>query len=257
MTPVQKAEKALLEAKQQETLNYRLKELKDLKKEFEGKCFGSDTFDRYSAAAYRGVVYYEKFFIEENEIYVLEHTLSLSHLDAHYKKSMKQISYSRNINQRQLTGQNDYNANYNLYSGYSQFKKKITLEKFKQLWDIAEEANLIIKNAFRGILPDLQQEWITQGDFGQESTIESCISDMGIEMIDFKQHPNVHRCIEYRTLPMFDRRRWLPKQYVKAIFEWLIKELKKDCNSQFITTRRYEALQSEIKILQDFINNLI
>lgn len=254
MTQVQIAEKALAEAKQQETLNYRLKELEGLKKECEGKCFGSDTFDRYSAAAYRGATYYEKFFIKKDEIYVLEHTLTLSHFDAHYKKSMKQISYGRNINQRQLTGQNEYHADYNLYSGYSHFRKEITLEKFKQLWDIAEEANLIIKNAFKGILPDLQQEWITQGDFGQESTIESCLSDMGIEMIDFKQFPTVHNCIEYRTLPMFDRRRWLPKQYAKPILEWQIKKLKKDCSSQFTTSRRYEASQSEIKILQSFIN---
>ena len=254
MNAVQIAEKALADAKQQEKLNYRLNELEQIKKEYEGKCFGSDTFDRYSVAAYRGATFYEKFFLKEDEIYVLEHTITLSHFDNYYKKSMKQISYSRNINERKLTGTNEYNANYNLYSSYSGFRKKIPLEKFKELWEIAEEANLIIKNAFKGKLPELQQEWITQGNFGQETTIEQCLFDMGIEMIDFKNYPNVHRCIEYRTLPMFDRRRWLPKQYAKPILEWQIKELKKDCSSQFSTARRNEALQSEIKTLQNFID---
>ena len=253
MNAVQIAEKALAEAKKQENLNYKLKELEQIKKEYEGKCFGSDTFDRYSAAAYRAAVYYEKFFLKEDEIHVIKHTITLSHFDNHYKKSMKQISYSRNINEKKLTGDNEYNASYNLYSGYSQFRKEITLETFKGLWEIAEEANLIIKNAFKGKLPELQQEMITQGDFGQESTIEQCISDMSIEMIDFKTFPNVHRCIEYRTLPMFDRRRWLPKQYAKPILEWQIKQLQQSCQSQFTSNRQYEALQAEIKILQDFI----
>jgi hypothetical protein len=142
---------------------------------------------------------------------------------------------------------------YNLYSGYSQFRKEISLEKFKELWEVAEEANIIIKNHFNGKLPELKEEWTTQGDFISESTIEQCISDMGIEMIDFKNFPHVHHVIEYRTLPMFDKRRWLPKPYAKPILEWQIKQLEKDCNSIWATGRRYEALQNEIKILKDFI----
>jgi len=257
MNAVQIAEKALADAKQQEKLTSRLKELKQLKKEYEGKCFGSDIFNRYSAASYRGAVFYEKFFLKEDEIYVVEHTIILSHFDNYYKKSMKQISYNRNINEKKLTGDNEYHASYNLDSGYSRFKKEIPLETFKGLWEVAEEANLIIKNVFKGKLPELQQEQITQGDFGQESTIEQCISDMGIEMIDFKNYPNVHRCLEYRTLPLFDRRRWLPKQYAKPILEWQIRQLQKDCKSEFTTHRRYIALQAEIATLEQFISNVL
>jgi|688.fasta_scaffold00478_72 hypothetical protein len=255
MTAVQQAEKALADAKQQEKNNYRIQELDGLIKEFQGKCFGSHTFDRYHAAAYMNAVYYEKFFIEDGEIYVLEHTVSCSHADNHYKKSMKQIAYNRNIYSRALTSEGGkYNASYNLYSGYSQFRKEISLEKFKQLWEVAEEANTIIKNHFNGKLPELKEEWITQGDFGSESIIEQCISDMDIEMIDFKNFPHVHHVIEYRTLPMFDKRRWLPKLYAKPILEWQIKQLEKDCSSQWTSGRRYEALQNEIKILKNFIN---
>jgi len=255
MSAVQIAEKALAEAKQQEKTNYRLKELDGLIKEFQGKCFGSHTFDRNHSAAYMAAVWYEKFYIKKDEIYVLEHTISCSHLDSFYKKSMKQIDYKRQIYERALTSEGGkYNASYNLYSGYSQFRKEISLDKFKQLWEVAEEANLIIKQGFTGKLPELKQEWITQADYGYESTIEQCISDMGIEMIDFKQFPKVHNVIEYRTLPMFDKRRWIPKQYVKSIFEWQIKQLEKDCQDKWCSSNRYIALQSEIKILQEFIN---
>lgn len=258
MTPVQIAEQALLEAKKQEKVNYRIQELNGLIKEFQNKCFGSHTFDRYHAAAYMSAVWYEKFFIEDGEIYVLEHTISCSHADNNYKKSMKQIAYNRNIYKRALTSEaGTYNANYNLYSGYSQFRKEISLDKFKELWEVGEEANLVIKQAFNGKAPELKQEWITQGDFAQESTIENCISDLGIDLIDFKQYPKVYAVLEYRTLPMFDRRRWLPKLYAKSILEWQIKQLEKDCTSIFTTYRRNESIRNEIEILKSFIKEYL
>ena len=255
MGKIQEIEKQLELAKKEEALQYKVKELEEIKSQYEGKCFGSHTFDRSNAAACMGAVYYEKFYLKEGEIYVLEHTISLSHMDGFHKKSMKQISYNRNIYERKLTG-NNYNASYNLYSGYSHFRKEITQQKFKELWEIAEEANLVIKNAFRGKMPELKTEWITQGDFGYEEKISQCLNDMGIEMIDFKDFPLVHNCIEYRTLPMFDKRRWLPKLYAKPILQWQIEQLEEDCKSSFCTGRRYDSLQREIKILQDFISTL-
>lgn len=253
MNAVQQAEANLAIVKKKEQLKYRSKELKELIEAYQGKCFGSHTFERNSATAYMGAVYYEKFFLKEDEIYVLEHTLSCSHLDGFYKKSMKQISYNRNIYERKLTG-NKYNANYNLYSGYSNFRKEIPIEKFKELWEIGEEANLIIKNAFNGKSPELKQSRITMGDSNYEDSINKCISDMGIEMIDFEKFPKVHSIIEYRILPMFDKRRWLPKQYAKPILEWQIKQLEKDCSDSWCTTRRYDSLQYDIKTIQEFIN---
>lgn len=255
MSKIQEIEKQLEQAKKEENLEYKVKELAEVKKEYEGKCFGSHTFNRSHAAASMGAVFYEKFFIKEDEIYVLEHNIRLSHMDDYYKKSMKQISYNRGVNERKISG-NKYNASYNLYSGYSHFRKEISLQKFKELWEIAEEANLVINNAFKGKLPELKTEWITQGDFGYEEKISQCISDMGIEMIDFKDFPLVHNCIEFRTLPMFDKRRWLPKLYAKPILQWQINQLEEDCRSSFCTGRRYTALQYDIKVLQEFIDKL-
>jgi hypothetical protein len=254
MNKIQQAEQALAEAKKEEKLQCRLRELEGLKKEYEGKCFGSHTFERHSAAAYMSAVYYENFYIEKDEIYALIHTIQLSHLDSFYKKSMKQIDYSRNVSKKQLTGQNDCNASYNLFSGYSFFRKEISLAKFKQLWEAGEEAKVIIQNAFRGKVPELEMESITQGDHDYETSIEKCILDMGIEMIDFKLFPNVHRCLEYRTLPMWDKRRWLPKQYAKPILQWQVKRLENECKDHWLSSSRRDALRQEIDILQNFIN---
>lgn len=254
MNAIQIAEKALEKAKQEEKLKYRLRELDELVKSFQGKCFGSHTFDRQHAAANMSAVYYEKFYLEKDEIWVTEHTIRVCHMDSFYKKSMKDIQYHRTIYNRQLTGQNSYHASYNLDSGYSGFKKKISLDKFKQLWEAGKEANLIINNAFNGKVPELKMEWITQADFGHEAKIDKCIKDIGIEIIDFKDFPIVHNVLEYRTLPMFDRRRYLPKLYAKPILEWHIKQLEKDCKSVFTTMKSFEHIQNEIKIIQEFIN---
>jgi len=251
MNAVQLAEKALKDALAQEKRDSRLRELKSLQEAYEGKCFGSDLFERSSAASTRGATYYEKIYLHEDEIYVQEHTIRLTHLDSFYKKSMKQISYSRNIHVRQLTGHNSYHADYNLYSDYSFFRKEISLETFKSLWEAAEEANIVIKNAFNG--KGLRTEVITNGDSDHEREIEKCIKDTGIDLIDFKDYPEVHSCLEYRTLPMFDKRRWLPKVYAKSILEWQIQQIEKDCESEFITQKRYEHNQKEIKIIRKFI----
>lgn len=65
MTAVQQAEIALQEAKKQEKIKYRLQELEQLKKEFEGKCIASHTFERNNKSVSMGANYYENFYIEQ------------------------------------------------------------------------------------------------------------------------------------------------------------------------------------------------
>jgi len=52
---------------------------------------------------------------------------------------------------------------------------------------------------------------------------------------------------------MFDKNRWIPRQYAKPILEWQIKELERECDGRYMDYRRREYLQNEIKILKDFI----
>lgn len=255
MNKVQLAQKALEEAKEQERMEYLKNELDSLKGDFEGKCFGTHTFQRSNKSRYISSVYYEKFWISEkdNQIYVLEHSISCSHYDSYYKSGSKNIAYNRSVSEKQLTGQNEYNAHYNLNRGYSSFTKEIPLEKFKELWSAGEEAAQIIKDTFSGKFPGIQQEWISMGEHGDEGKIERCIKDMGIQMVDLKNYPDIHRILEYRTLPLFDKNRWIPLQYIKPIMEWQINELEKESASQFTTPRVYESLQREIKMLSEFL----
>ena len=252
---VQELEKQLEIARKQEHLDNRTKELNQLIEQYQGKCFGTHTFDRYHAAAHMAATKYEKFFIENDEIFVTELSIKLSHLDSYYKKSMKQIDYSRNVYTRQITGQNEYSAVYNLTSGYSFFKHEISESTFMSLWESGEEASIIIKNAFKGKVEI--KEWITQGDSNEEAQIEQCIKDMGIDLIDFKEYPEIHRVLEYRTLPMFNRRRWMPKIYAKNILEWLVIQLEEDCRNVLSSSRRTQQIQEEIKVIQKFIKDYL
>lgn len=257
MTEVQKAELALQEAKKQEKIKCRLQELEQLKKEYEGKCIASHTFERASKAGYMGANYYEKFYMEDNEIWVCIWSINHSTYDNHYKPSKTNISYNRGINRKQLTGQNDYNASYNLDHGYSYYKKEISYEKFMQLWECGNEVHLLIKSHFSGKLPQLKQELIRQGDHTTETIIEECITQIGIELIDFKNYPEVHQVLEYKGLPMFDKNRWLPKIYAKPILEWEINRLKKENQSVFSTLRSIEYNNNQIDIIQQFINKYL
>ena len=254
MTEVQKAELALQQAKKQEKLKYRLEELDKLKVLYENKCVASHTFQRRTKSSYMGAKYYEKFYLEADEIWVIEWSIYLSKNDSFYKPSKNCISYSRHIFKRQLTGINDKNAFYNLGS-HSFFNKEISYEKFMQLWECAEECNIILNDVFSNKIPEIKTEHITIGDHSAEEVLESCIKTIGIELIDFKNYPEVHRVLEYKTLPMFDRNRWLPKIYAKSILEWEIKRIQEDMNSVFSTLRGRAYNQNQIDIIQKFINN--
>ncbi len=256
MTTIQQLEADLQNAKDQEKLAQRGQELAALIAAYQGKCIATHTFDRSSTAGHMGATYYEKFFIKDGEIFVREWRINLSRYNNMYKKTTVDINYSRGINEKQLTGLNDYNANYNLGQSYSHFLKDISLGKFMEIWEVGQEAHLLIKAYFDGKAPEIKTEWISQGDHNDEDTIDRAISEMGLEMIDLKAHPKVHRVLEYRTLPMFDRRRYLPKFYAKSILQWQVKELEKDLRSPFSTERRNEHTRNEIKTLNDFIKTL-
>lgn len=252
MNNIQELEKRLQKAKDEEVLKARQKELEQLIKDYKGKCFGSHTFERASTCEHMGATYYEDFFIKDSLIYVLEWTLSLSKNRAYDKNTIKSVNYTRNVHKRCLTD-GKYHADYKLYTGYSFFRKEISYEKFMSLWESGEEAFIILKKTFSGKNPELKVENITQGDYGNESKIEEWTKQNGVEFIDFKDFPKVHNILEYRTLPLFNRRRWLPKLYAKSILNWEVNRIKKDLTSPFTTGRRYYALEEEIKIIEEFI----
>jgi hypothetical protein len=254
MNSVEKARQELLKAELEEKIKYRKDELNSLKKEYEGKCFGSHTFERKNKSEFMGAVYYEKFFLKDNnEIYVMSHSIQCSTFDDYYKSNKLNKNYSRQISEIQLSGLNDKNASYNLYSGYSFFRKEISLDKFKKLWNCGDEINQVIHDFFFNVLPDLKQERITMGDSSSEKEIEDCIKTINIDLIDLKDYPEIHSILQYKHLPMFDRQRWLPKLYIVPIIEWLIKKLQEENKIYFDNLKVIYYNNQSIEQLQDFI----
>ena len=254
MSNVLELEKQLSEAKAAEKLKYLQDELAGVKKEYEGKAFGSNTFERHSSAAHMGAIYYERFFIEENQIYVIEHSIGISKHDAYYKPSKTDITYRRSISRRSLTD-GKHNASYLLYSGYSHYRKEITVAAFKKMWDGTDEVYEVIKSLISSNVD--RQEMIRMGDSTNEDEITLCIKDMGLEFIDLKNHPKVHSALEYKRIPMFDKNRWLPKQYAKPIIQWVIKQNNKRRAEKWTTPRIDNALKYENEVLQNFINEVL
>jgi len=257
MTSVQEAKALLEKAELEEKLQYRQKELSELIAQYKGKCFGTHTFERKAQSGMMGATYCEDFYLKDNEIWVREWGIHASKCDSFYKKSKYVTQFNRNIYEKQLTGQNDYNASYNLYSGYSHYRHEISLSKFMKLWEIGNELVIEIEKSFYENVPELKQELIRQGDFSNDRTVEQCIKDTSIELIDLKNYPEVHRTLEYVTLPLFDNNRWLPKIYAKSIIKWYINKLKEELNSQFATEKTIIWNNKRIEILTNFINTVL
>lgn len=152
---VQQLEKALADARKQESVNKIESELANLNKEYGGKCFATHTFTERSRASYKHAIYYERFFIKDGNIFAATMTLSLSSYDSHYKASSTNINYSRSADTRQLTGQNDYNASYNLDHGSWRGKKQISLDTFMTIWNAGRAVSQMLKDVFNGKTNDI------------------------------------------------------------------------------------------------------
>ena len=253
MQNINELRKQLAEAENLEKLKSLQIELDDIRKLYEGKCFASHTFERNTAALSISATYYEKFYIKENKIYVLEKSINLYRCNNFYKPSKVDISYSRHYYERCLFD-NEYSAQHILYSGYIHFRKEISIEIFEQLWTGSEDCSLIIKDIFHNKLPEVRMELIRQGDSHNEDTIESGIEKMKLDIIDFKKYPEIYRCIEYTSLPMFQNSRWMPKIFARQILEYHIDNLTKRIHERFVSVRMVNALLYEVNIIQNFIN---
>ncbi len=246
-------EKELAEAKKQEYLVKRIKELEEIKKEYEGKCFGSNLFNRMHKSRYFGAVYYEKFFIKENEVWVTQWTLSGSRYPSFYKSETPTYQLNSHIYEKNLTSKDsDYSAIYNLFNGYSFYRKEISKEEFMSLWSAARECYLIISDTFKKS-PQLEIEDVRQGDHSNEQTIDRVIDELGLDIIDLKNFPKMFWIFEYKTLPMLQNGRYIPRIYAKQLMEYTIKQLEKEKKDMYSTVRSINWCNERISTIKQFI----
>jgi len=257
---VQEAKEALAKAELQEKRDRIQKELDELKKEYEGKCFASHTFQRRNNAGHIGAVYYERFYIKNDEIYVVQHSINSSKYKGYQvggkSKMDKYItSFSRNTTHRKLTG-GEYNASYTLFSGYSAFRKEISVDKFMELWKIAQDVAIEIEDRMYEKLPEVKKEWIAGGDHTEEDKVSKAIKELNLRVIDIQDYPEIERHLEYVTLPLFQNRRYLPEAYAKQILEWYIEELEQENRCPFATNRSVNYNNVRIHAIKVFITKL-
>jgi hypothetical protein len=192
-------------------------------------------------------VYYEKFYIEDNKIIVLQHTISSSNTPSFHKGSQRNIDYTRSIIERCLT--NVYNNAFNnLYSGHSSTRKEISLEKFLQLYNTGTEVHLLTRKAFETKAPEttIKSQYF-ENDTGEER-IEQLIAKLELDVIDIRKYPEVESILRCAILPMFDCQRWIPRTMIVPIIEHYIEKLKEQYSDY--------ALLEHAKTLREFLNKL-
>lgn len=250
---VEELKKELLEAEKAQQLESLYKELEAVEKEYGGKCFGSHTFQRRGSHLNMGAVHYERFYIREDKIYVLERTISISRNNNYWTPSKIDFSYTRHHYERCVTD-DKHSVSYNVFHGYSFFREEISFEKFEQLWAGSEECALIVKGLFETHLPHIEKEWIAQGDAQYEQSIEDGITELGLDVIDFTKYPKIHHHLKYATLPMFHEHRWMPRMFARQVLQYYIKKLEKTLDDPWTIHRVREALRKEIYDIKEFID---
>lgn len=255
MTNVETAEKLLKQAKLEEKIALQSKELAQLKEAYEGKCFGSQTFTKTNTATYTNAVYYEQFYIQDDEIYVTVWKLNTTKYKLSNRPGKILTSFSRNISENRLTGESyTYNSAHYLTSSHSYCTKPIPKEKFMQLWETSENLVIATEKEFTKELPELMTELQTLERERAESTMETIIRLSGIEVIDLNKFPIIQRCLEYTTLPFFESKRWLPKIYAAPLINGYIKKLELENLVTFTYATRERHAQM-IYQLKEFVKN--
>lgn len=255
MNKIQELEQSLEKAKKEQYLGNRLNELEAIKREYEGKCFASNLFSRFAKTRWFSAKYYEKFYIKEGEIFVLEWTVTSTKHPAFYKSETSTYDMTSHIYERKLSGDNEYNVSYNLDSGYSFHRKEITLGQFMSLWRATKECHLVIRDAFKSY-PELEIEDIRQGEHHDDLSIEKIVLELNMDIIDLKKYPKLFGMFEYkRNIPMLQNGRWLPRVYAKQILEYIIADLTKEINDPWATIGTISYNKEKISNIQEFITS--
>lgn len=257
MSTVAELEKQLADAKLQETVSKRQAELEKLQETYEGKAFGTHTFERNSRSVYMGGYYYERFWLNEKGlIMVKEWTFTLNRSGKDYVFSSKNLNFSRQIAERQLSdAENKYHAEYNLrQSHYLGTIKEISIAKFQEIWGEAEASWTDFLLALKNKPNELPEyDLLRVGTSGEENKMERIAGELQLDMLDVMKFPVLYNTLQYLQLPFYYEQRWIPSIYVKRILEYQISKWKDELNNPFIKGHAIEWNNRRIKILGEFL----
>lgn len=241
---------------EKEQLDKLQKELQSVKEQFEGKCFGTNYFERNTKASHLAAVYYKEFKIVNNAIELEELSISRSKNTAYKKSSIYTYTYQRNHFIRtvySLDFKDNYNAHYHVYNGYSYMRKEISVEKFEELWNICEVQDLEIEKAFNGKVN--KTDLLRIGTDNDEKTIQTGYNQMGIKFIDLldNKYNDLANELRYAKLPMLQEQRFIPEYYFKDVLKYYKKTLEDNINSVFSTAKGREYDRKRIEIVNKYL----
>ncbi len=246
MRTVHEIERELQEAKNQEKLNGLQNKLNNLKEKYEGKCFGTHTFERNNKSTYSSASYYEKFWIKDNSIVFLRWSVTTQRMGKNYTFVQDQLSFTRQ--KSEINGDNVTEGNHYLE------KKEVSLTKFMQLWDYGEIIFTKLNDAHNTILEQKPFDLLRVGTSNDERILADAFNYLKLDYIDITQYPHIFNALQYKHLPFFQEQKYLPRIYAKQILEYQIKLWQDEKNQ---TWRSYDDRYDKwIKIIQDFIKTI-
>lgn len=256
MNAVEKAKLALQKAEAEAKAQEQKRCLDELNSKYKGRCIANNLFSAGSKTSTKHAVYYETFYLKDNEVYVKEWVLSLTYTSpVTYKRARRNVNYHIYIHDRPL-GFADQQAIDTLvnYYGYLKLNYELSIEKFMDLWVAADEARLVIEEVFASSDLLLTETYTAQYD--PDRTYKECVKDLGIDMVDMTKYPDLYDCIKYYKIPLFQDGMYMYKPEMKRLLGYIIKNLNKDLNmySSSYSSRMYDATQKQINIIQKFID---
>lgn len=243
MKTINELEKELREAKAKEQLADLQTQLDSLKRQFEGKAFGTHTFERRNRSSFNAALFYEKFWIKDSAILVLRWDISISRQAKNYAFSQDCLSFQKSKDVYEYQYACQYNTT-----------KEISINKFMQIWNQGELVCDKLFDVYSKTIEEPPFDLLRIGTGADEEILASAFNYLKLDIIDITKYPEVFRVLQYKHLPFLQEQKYLPKIHAKQILEYQIRlwEIEKK-NSILSDISRYDE---SIKTIKDFINKL-
>lgn len=253
MKTIYDIERELEEAKKQQKLVYLNKELSELQLQYEGKAFGTHTFERQNKSSYNYAIFYEKFWIEDAKIKMLRWHISITRTGKNYTFSKDSLSFDRS--KKEITSaDNGNNAGHNLIGYDFGAKKEIPVTKFMELWTQGEIVSDKLFDVYVKTIGETPFDLLRVGSSNDDKILKDAFNYLKLDIIDITQYPHVFNALQYKHLPFFQEQKYLPRIYAKQILEYQIKLWQKEKNQ---TWKNYDDRYDRwIRIIQDFIKTI-
>lgn len=245
MKTINEIEQELREAKAFENSKHLQDKLIALKEKYEGKAFGTHTFERRNKSAYASVNYYEKFWIKDNIIIFLRWSITIQRCGKNYEFSQDQLSFSRS--KSEMNGDN-------ITSGSYGEKKTVSYDKFMQLWEYGEFASNKLNDLFTTTIDIQPTDLLRVGSSNDERMLETAFNSLKLDFVDITKDYRVFNALQYKHLPFLQEQKYLPRVHAKEILNYQISLWETEKKQRYCT--QTDRINRDIETIRNFIATL-